>query len=89
MAIDDASDELGVDLPDAEWDTISGLVLNLLGHVPDDGETVRFGDLELTAEDVQERRIGTVHIRKTPQTAPTDAVETNGAAGTIVDVPPS
>jgi CBS domain containing-hemolysin-like protein len=89
MAIDDASDELGVELPDAEWDTISGLVLNLLGHVPEDGETVRFGDLELTAEDVQERRIGTVHIRNVPDAGPTDAVETNGAAGSVVDAPPS
>ena len=39
-------------------------MFNLLGHVPDDGETVRFKDLELAAEDVQERRIGTVHIER-------------------------
>ena len=62
MPIDDVSDELGTELPDTEWDTVGGLILNLLGHVPEDGESVRFKDLEFTAEDVQERRIGTVHI---------------------------
>jgi len=39
-------------------------VLNLLGHVPDDGETVRFLEFELTAERVRERRIGSVLIRR-------------------------
>jgi CBS domain containing-hemolysin-like protein len=86
MPIDDASDELGVELPDAEWDTIGGLVLNLLGHVPEDGETVRYDEFELTAEDVQERRIGTVHIRHVPEEA--IAIETNGSGGPIVDAPP-
>ena len=28
------SEALGVELPDTEWDTVSGLVFNLLGHVP-------------------------------------------------------
>ena len=39
--IDEVSEELGVELPDTEWDTVGGLVFNLLGHVPDEGETVR------------------------------------------------
>jgi putative hemolysin len=89
MPIDDASDELGVDLPDAEWDTISGLVLNLLGHVPENGESVRFEHLELTAEDVHERRIGTVHIRRLSDDELAEAVEANGAGSSAVDAPPA
>ena len=34
--IDEVSEELGTELPDTEWDTVGGLVLNLLGHVPDE-----------------------------------------------------
>jgi putative hemolysin len=86
MPIDDVSDELGVELPDTEWDTIGGLMLNLLGHVPDDGESVRFKDLDLTAEDVQERRIGTVHIRVVPEEQVEETVERNGST---VDAPPA
>lgn len=86
MPIDDVSDELGTELPDAEWDTVGGLMLNLLGHVPEDGEAVRFKNLELTAEDVQERRIGTVHIKLVPEDQVAEAVESNGST---VDAPPA
>jgi putative hemolysin len=86
MSIDDVSDELGTDLPDAEWDTVGGLILNLLGHVPEDGEAVRFKNLEFTAEDVQERRIGTVHIKVVPEDQVAEAVESNGST---VDAPPA
>ena len=43
--IDEVSEALGLELPDAEWDTVAGLVFNLLGHVPEAGETVRFQGL--------------------------------------------
>jgi CBS domain containing-hemolysin-like protein len=64
--IDDVSDELGMELPDTEWDTVGGLVFNLLGHVPEEGEAVRFQDLELRTERVQGRRIASVLIRRLP-----------------------
>jgi CBS domain containing-hemolysin-like protein len=88
MPIDDVSDELGIDLPDTEWDTIGGLILNLLGHVPDDDETVRFKDLVLTAEDVRERRIGTVHIEVVPEEEE-GAAEAGERNGSTVDAPPA
>ena len=73
--IDDVSEELGVELPDTEWDTVGGLVFNLLGHVPEEGETVRFQGLEFRTERVQGRRIVEVQIRPsrattTPSTMP-------------------
>ena len=63
LSIDALSEELGVELPDEEWDTVGGLVLNLLGHVPESGETVRFQELEFRADRVQGRRIVSVQIR--------------------------
>src|SRR5260370_42287937 len=45
-AIDEVSEELGIELPDTEWDTVGGLVFNLLGHGPDEGELVRFPNLD-------------------------------------------
>jgi CBS domain containing-hemolysin-like protein len=64
--IDEVSEELGMELPDTEWDTVGGLVFNLLGHVPDEGEAVGFQDLELRTERVQGRRIVSVLIRRQP-----------------------
>jgi putative hemolysin len=62
--IDEVSEALGTELPDEEWDTVGGLILNLLGHVPEEGETVRFLGLELRTERVQGRRIASVHIAR-------------------------
>jgi putative hemolysin len=70
MSIDDLSEELGVELPDTEWDTVGGLVFNLLGHVPEEGEAVRFQGLEFRTERVQGRRIALVRITRV---APTPA----------------
>ena len=67
--IDEVSEALGTELPDEEWDTVGGLILNLLGHVPDEGETVRFQGLELHTERVQGRRIASVRITRLPETS--------------------
>jgi len=68
--IDDVSEVLGRELPDTEWDTVGGLVFNLLGHVPEAGETVRFQGLEFRTARVDGRRITSVEI--TPLDEPDD-----------------
>jgi putative hemolysin len=75
--IDDVSDALGIELPDTEWDTVGGLVFNLLGKVPDEHEAVRFQDLEFRTERVQGRRIVSVRIIRL---APADDPEHAGVA---------
>jgi len=61
--IDEVNEALGVELPSDEWDTVGGLVLTLLGHVPVAGEVVTFEGLEFAVERVQRRRIVCVLIR--------------------------
>ena len=74
LSIGALSEELGVELPDEEWDTVGGLVFNLLGHVPVEGETVRLEGLEFRTERVQGRRIAKVRIRRVePKDAPSGA----------------
>ena len=74
--IDEVNEELDTELPDTEWDTIGGFVLNLLGHVPEEGESVDFPGFELRAEQVHDRRIGAVHVRRVAAAdASTDAAE--------------
>ena len=64
LPIDDLSEELDMELPDTEWDTVGGLVFNLLGHVPEPGETVTFEGLLFRCERVQGRRIVSVVISR-------------------------
>ena len=65
-SIDDVNEELGIELPDDEWDTVGGLVFNLLGKVPSDGESVAFQGFEFRTEKVQGHRIVTVRIQPAP-----------------------
>lgn len=63
-SIDDVNEELGTHLPDGEWDTVGGLVLSVLGHVPGEGECITFSGLELCAERMQGNRILSVLIKR-------------------------
>ena len=74
-SIDDVNELLGTELPDEDWDTVAGLLLDLLGRMPENGEEIRFGGVNLKADKVQGRRIGSVLITREPEEA-----EAEGAA---------
>jgi CBS domain containing-hemolysin-like protein len=74
LGIDEVNELLDVQLPSTEWDTIGGLLINLVGGVPREGQELEFQGLRLTAERVQGRRIGRVRIRRVaPPETPEDA----------------
>ena len=62
LAVDEVNDLLDVDLPTGAWDTVGGLVFDLLGHVPVAGESVTCDGLRLEVERVSGRRIERVII---------------------------
>ena len=65
-SIDDVNEVLAVELPDEEWDTVGGLVLDLFGRIPKGGEQVEFQGLGFRAEEVIGRRVATVVISRLP-----------------------
>jgi CBS domain containing-hemolysin-like protein len=64
MPIDEVNDLLRAQLPEGDWDTIGGLLLAELGHVPAEGESVEVDGWQLTAQRVVGRRIGRVRIHR-------------------------
>ena len=62
LSIDDAEELLGAPLPQGPWDTVGGLVLDLAGHVPREGESVDVDGFRLIVQRVQGRRISRVRI---------------------------
>lgn len=64
LTIDDANDLLDVQLPEGEFDTISGLLLHQLGRLAVIGDTADIDGARLTVERVQGRRIMRVRIDK-------------------------
>jgi len=73
-SVDDAEELLAAELPHGTWDTVGGLMLDLMGRVPQAGDSVEADGFRLTAVDVRGRRIGRVRIE------PTGAAQTADAA---------
>lgn len=65
LDVDDLAAVVGVNLPSDEWDTVGGLVLELAGRVPEEGETFDHDGLVFTALSVQGRRVAKVKVSRT------------------------
>lgn len=50
MKLDDLNDMLGLKLESEDYDSIGGLVIGLLDHLPEDGEEVTYENLRLVVE---------------------------------------
>jgi putative hemolysin len=50
MRIEEANEEMGLNLPVGDYETVAGFVLYLLGHIPRQGEQVRYKDLKMVTE---------------------------------------
>jgi putative hemolysin len=64
LPVDELCELLDTDLPEGDWDTVGGLVFDLLGHVPVEGESVEVDGFRFRAEKVTGRRIGRVRIER-------------------------
>jgi putative hemolysin len=76
--IDDVNELLGTELPDEEWDTLGGFVLDLFGKIPESGEEVTFQGLTFEVEEVRGRRIATVLITRQHEPATAEAQMDDG-----------
>jgi CBS domain containing-hemolysin-like protein len=74
QGIFDANKELGIKIPEGEYDTLSGFVFSLLGKLPIVGDEVKYDDIAISVERIHKRRITRVKIVKTPKIAKEDAV---------------
>lgn len=67
MAVDDLNAYIPVNLPeDEDFDTVGGYLMSALGHVPDEGETMKKDDYTFTILGVENRQITTIEIVHEP-----------------------
>ena len=71
MGIQEANDELGLDLPEGNYQTLAGFVLEQLGRIPQQGDHLYFKDLYLEVTEMKTRKIERMQIRRVEQTAGT------------------
>ncbi|WCO65591.1 hemolysin family protein [Iamia majanohamensis] len=73
LTVDDARDLLGIDLPEGDGvDTVAGVLIKALGHVPVEGEEAAVDGVLLRAERVQGRRVVRVRVTPAPPAPPDD-----------------
>ena len=72
LAVDEVNELIDASLPTGAWDTVGGLVFDLLGHVPVAGESVTVGGMRLVADRVNGRRIERVRIVPLDTAGPVD-----------------
>ena len=60
MKLDDLNDRLELHLQSEEYDSLGGLVIGLLDHLPEEGEKVEEDGLQMTVEHVDKNRIETI-----------------------------
>jgi putative hemolysin len=57
MSISDANEELQLDLPEGDYETVAGFVLSHLGRIPQQGEQFVFNGLRIAVTEVRARKV--------------------------------
>lgn len=73
VLLDDIEELLGISVDeDADYDTLSGLIMDILGRIPEDDEhpVVEYQGVEFTVVHVEEHHIARVHARILPKEEP-------------------
>lgn len=68
LGVNEINDIMHLDLPEEEFDTISGMILSLSGKMPEVGEEVEYEDVSFRIEEVDDKRISKIKIQKNNKT---------------------
>jgi putative hemolysin len=64
IRIEEVNDQLDLDLPEGEYDTLAGFILSHLGRIPKKGEHFRFRDLKISITEMRDRKIERITITR-------------------------
>ena len=66
MTIISANERLNLDLPEGDYQTVAGFILDRLGYIPEAGEILEYGSLKLTVRSMNGVRIEEVLAQRIP-----------------------
>ncbi|MEX1255094.1 MAG: hemolysin family protein [Dehalococcoidia bacterium] len=69
MSVHEAREELTLPIPDGDYETVAGYVLDTLGHIPKAGETVQGDGYRITVVEMKGRKIEQVVVTRLPAEA--------------------
>lgn len=64
IAVSEINEDLHLGLPEGDYQTVAGFILDHLGRIPEEDEQFEFNDLSLTVKAMSGVRIDTVEVRR-------------------------
>ena len=64
MRLEEANEELDLGLPEGDYETVAGFVLSLLGHIPKEGEQLKYRGLTLTITEMKGVKVEKLLVTK-------------------------
>ncbi|MFC1957690.1 hemolysin family protein [Chloroflexota bacterium] len=72
MRIEEANEEMGLGLPEGDYETVAGFILDLLGYIPRTGERLKYRDMNLTITEMRGVKIEEIQLTRESHAAPED-----------------
>jgi putative hemolysin len=64
LRVEEANDQLELELPEGEYDTMAGFILSHLGRIPNQGEHFKYRDLTIAITEIVNRKIERITITR-------------------------
>ena len=64
LSISDINEEMDLGIPEGDYQTLAGFILDRLGSIPEVGDVMEFGDLRITIKAMEGVRIEEVELRR-------------------------
>ncbi|MFC1931238.1 hemolysin family protein [Chloroflexota bacterium] len=68
MRIEEANEEMELELPEGDYETVAGFILHLLGHIPKQNEKLKYKDMKLVITEMRGLKIEKILLTKEKQT---------------------
>ncbi len=72
MRVEEANEEMELEIPEGEYETVAGFVLDLLGHIPRQGEQLKYKSLKIVITEMRGMKIEKIRLTKERHAATAD-----------------
>lgn len=70
IRIEEANQELGLDLPEGDYETVAGFILSHLGRIPKQGEQLKYRHLKFVITEMQGVKIERIVVTREEESVP-------------------
>ncbi len=70
LRVEEANEELGLSLPEGDYETVAGFVLSHLGRIPKPGEHLKYKNLKISVQEMRGMKIDRLLITREQDAAP-------------------